>query len=54
MEIVTILEDHVEKLEMEKVGKGDVEFDLAFRGFEIKTVRVTVAKGKKGDGWVKL
>ena len=53
-EIVTILEDHVEDLELMDLGKDRYEVVLPFRGFEIKTVRLTVGQIKKNEGWVKV
>lgn len=69
-ELVNILEDHQEDLKVSNVSsssgdKTESEIKLSFRGFEIKTVKLTVEKiSKKGgsggsaalqsDGWIKL
>ena len=72
-ELTNILEDHQEDLKVINVsssGSGDKvesEIKLSFRGFEVKTVKLTVEKcasGKKtgsagssslqSDGWIKL
>ena len=55
-EIVNILEDHVESLDCVKnVSEGGCEIPLEFRGFEIKTVRLTVAReDERTDNWVEL
>lgn len=56
-EIVNLLEDNIEDLKIG--GKDDAEIKLPFRGYEIKTVRLTVNPAKKlrrasASGWVKL
>lgn len=55
-EIVNILEDNIEDLKTG--GKDDTEIKLPFRGYEIKTVRLTVTPSKKlrrqSEGWVKI
>jgi len=69
-ELANILEDHQEDLKVTNVSssssdKTESEIKLSFRGFEIKTVKLTVEKiSKKGgsggsaalqsDGWIKL
>jgi len=69
-ELANILEDHQEDLRVNNVStsssdKTESEIKLSFRGFEIKTVKLTVEKAsKKGgsggsaalqcDGWIKL
>lgn len=69
-ELANILEDHQEDLKVNNVSansgdKNESEIKLAFRGFEIKTVKLTVERvSKKGgsvgsaalqsDGWIKL
>ncbi|WOO78143.1 Alpha-mannosidase [Vanrija pseudolonga] len=40
-EVVNILEDHIEELEITRDGAG-ASVELPFRGFEIKTVRLTL------------
>ncbi|KAL7422655.1 Glycoside hydrolase, 38 vacuolar alpha mannosidase [Cryptotrichosporon argae] len=55
-EVVNILEDHLETLKVHD-AKGQAEIALDFRGYEIKTVRLTVGAKKPktaSDGWVKL
>jgi hypothetical protein len=69
--LANILEDHQEDIKIHNVnstlGEGEKmesEIKLNFRGFEIKTVKLTVEKiGKKSgsgfanlqsDGWIKL
>jgi alpha-mannosidase len=65
-EIVNLLEDHVQDLkvhshEVDNLKKQDtlVSVNLDFRGYEIKTVRLTVIGDKRkkrdsGSSWVKL
>lgn len=64
-EIVNILEDHVEDLKLRSASgpnatNDDAEIRLRFRGYEIKTVRLTLKPGAKpktrrdSGGWVKL
>ena len=72
-ELTNILEDHQEDLKVNNVystssgDKVESEIKLSFRGFEVKTVKLTVEKcgsGKKSvsagssslqsDGWIKL
>jgi hypothetical protein len=68
--LANILEDHQEDLKVNNVSaksddKIESEIKLSFRGFEIKTVKLTVERAsKKGgsggsaalqsDGWIKL
>lgn len=64
-ELVNILEDHLEPLHLKQAlrnsegGKSEHEVKLHFRGFEIKTVKLTLDLGKKkevvaGDDWIEL
>lgn len=58
-EIVNIMEDHVETLAVGATESGDATIKLQFRGYEIKTVRLTLdpkakATTRSSDGWVKL
>jgi hypothetical protein len=51
-ELTDLLEEHTEKLDIK-----DDSVRLDFRGFEIKTVRLTVQRGKRASGsgdWVHL
>lgn len=57
-EIVNILEDPIETIDAAQSDEGTA-LKLAFRGYEIKTVRLTVgARPKKmrrqSDCWVKI
>lgn len=45
-EIVNILEDHIETIDLAK--------KITFRGFEVKTVRLTLQLGKTKSDWIKL
>lgn len=65
-ELVTILEDHEADLELhssstastqEEPAKEVNEIKLDFRGYEIKTLRLTVtgpARKRDSDEWIKL
>jgi alpha-mannosidase len=63
-EIVNLLEDHVEDLQRNGMllgsidtGKDEQEYKLDFRGYEIKTVKLTlgaVTKRRDSAGWVKV
>ncbi|GMK54493.1 hypothetical protein CspeluHIS016_0110790 [Cutaneotrichosporon spelunceum] len=63
-ELVNIMEDHMEDLKVSSAGPNsssdDSEIKLRFRGYEIKTVRLTLKPGAKpkahrdSGGWVKL
>lgn len=56
-ELVNILEDNLKDLEVSN-SKDGAQIKLPFRGYEIKTVRLTVKAAKKArsssDGWVKI
>jgi len=54
-EIVNLMEDHVAEVKLESdvtLKKHDLKLD--FRGFEIKTVRLTVEVPSENEGWVKV
>lgn len=64
-EVVNILEDHDHDLDLRAASgpnatSSDTELKLKFRGYEIKTVRLTLKPGGKAKtrrdsgGWVKL
>lgn len=63
-ELVNIMEDNIEDLKLSSAGPNassdDSEIKLRFRGYEIKTVRLTLKPGAKPNarrdsgGWVKL
>ena len=59
-EIVNLLEDSIEDLKIHSSSEGakseEVHVKLDFRGYEIKTVRLTLGREEKrrlsGGGWV--
>ena len=54
-EVVNILEDKIETVDCVQVSKGLHEIPIEFRGFEIKTVRLTVSmEEERADKWVEL
>lgn len=59
-EITNLLEDNISDLSLQSTDSGDSEISLDFRGYEIKTVRLTLAanaiahRSEGNDGWVKL
>lgn len=59
-EVVNLLEDHVHELKLHAHEKStETSVKLEFRGYEIKTVRLTVVPEKKkrrdsGCSWVKV
>lgn len=59
--LTNILEDELEELKIVPASSSlarddDVEVELRFRGFEIKTVKLTLGDGKKkrANSWVKI
>jgi hypothetical protein len=59
--LVNILEDTLEEIKpIEQSNESnDVVFELAFRGYEIKTLKLSVGAAKSADssllsGWVKI
>ncbi|CEL56677.1 hypothetical protein RSOLAG1IB_08003 [Rhizoctonia solani AG-1 IB] len=59
--ITNVLEDHVEELKPDNSDDQVVSFPLKFRGFEVVTIKLTVALNKvqhkstpSGEGWVQV
>ncbi|CAE6482312.1 unnamed protein product [Rhizoctonia solani] len=59
--ITNVLEDHIEELKVDHSDDQVVSFPLNFRGFEVVTVKLTVALNKSqhksspsGEGWVQV
>lgn len=60
-QLANILEDSIDELKVQPTsslssgdGKDESEIKLSFRGFEIKTLKLTVEKAKGGDKKIKL